>query len=1048
MGKGSGGSASTATEVDDNLVSSQVISIIDLISEGPIKGVVDDLKGVYLNDTAVISSSGTENYSGVDFKYNLGTEDQSYLSGFAGSSNEITVGVEVKYGTPVVRTITDSTTDRLNLVVGVSQLYSTDNGSIKYASVKLSAQVYKNGAWVEFGTMDLINKKVRSEYVQSIPFYDLPPVPFDIRVVRVTPDSSSTSIVNGTFWRSYSEIVDDKFKWPLAAYVGIKVDSKNFSGVPSRNYLVDGIICQVPSNYNPITRAYTGFWNGELKGEWTDNPAWILYDLLTSKRYGLGRRINESMIDKLALYSIGQFCDQLVDDGYGGQEPRMTCNINLTERISAYDMVHNICSIFRGMPIWDGLTLSAALDIPGDVKKTYNKSNVIGGFSYSASALKERHNAIEVTYVDKNNSYKKAVEYVSDDERINMDGLNATQIDAYGATTRGQARRAGLYILESEKLERWQVSFIVGQAGLFHRLYDIIEIADSEFWGQTIGGRIAEISSDMKTIKLDRTIELGTSQDGLFGYINETNLEFVKIPVQSISESGDSIILESTATGASVLGAWSLTVNNLGPRLFRCTSITENINDNNEVTYSILAVEHIPEKTSVIDNGVVFEETQKSLYGSTIGAPKNLSIEDTHGSTLGMYRAFWDSPATAKIIKFQVKISINGNFVLSANVDKSEFYFSDLPVGNYSISVRGMDVNTGELGEPAEGVFTIAVPLTPSSISWSTGNLTATLRAVTSLKSLGERYAWYFGGTEAAVVARTNYLGEAYILNKVDLMPNTTYWFGVVAVNDLGESGIRTVQVLTKFDSSDLEGLINQALPNTDYINQMNENIDGLSNLASLRVVDPNGTRPRITGVYVNAGNAELGQSSIIDFVADAMAISSPDTLERWLYFDTVGRQLIIQGDIRAVAGYLDNVTIRENCTILGTLNASHIEGDVSSSAFIPGKVLTKNNNSITIVYAGGMSYPVKLFIPYLNVTREGTGAASRLYIDFNGSHVIGGTSNVREYIGAIGFDIPAGATNQTITIYGNSIDDSETYPVQAFMIVASPIVSGRFSVS
>ncbi|QPX74990.1 putative tail tip protein [Serratia phage vB_SmaS_PhooPhighters] len=957
MGKGGGGSQHTPVEQDDNLKTSQIISIIDIWGEGTILGTVNGLKDVFLNDTAVMSESGEINIPGITYLWNNGTEDQDYLSGFDGSANIIPVGVTVKKDSPVVRTVTNSLVDRLSIILGTPALYEvSDNGDTNRTNLSLSVQVFEGGSWVEKGRLDWIDKKSRGEALAQVFIDDLPPTPFNIRVVRETDDSTSQKLANDSFWRSYTEIVDEKFRWPLTAYAGIKIDSKSFGGqVPRRNYRVKGLVVQIPSNYDPVNRTYAGFWDGEFKAAWTDNPAWIAYDVVTTKRYGLGRRVPAELFDKYFMYKVSMFCDQMVDDGFGGLEPRMTCNVNLTERRPARDVINDFYSIFRGMPVWDGMTYSGYIDTPDDPVYTYNRSNIKGKFTYSSSQRKDRHTALEVTFIDKKNNFKKETIYVQDDDLVNRYGFNLKKVDAFGCSTRGQAKRAGLYILETEKLERNIVSFSVGASGLFHLPGNIIEIADSSYYGASIGGRVLSFSQDKKTITLDREIEIPTGAVATFGYVsNERKVK--KIEIESYFDK--TIVLKSPADDIKEYSAWSLGINNSTTRLFRCMGITRT--DSGE--FGINAVEHIPEKTAIIDNGVIFDPPANSLYPDTIPAPTNILLEPSPDLLAGQYRAHWDTPRTARIINFQVKLMLLGAVVSSQIVDRPEVYYSELSIGNYVIQVRGID-QKGKMGAVAEAAFSIALPETPIDISWTSGNLTATLKPVTKpIRTIGEGYKWYFGNTEAEVIAQTNYLGEAFILNKVDLRPQTTYWFGCRAFNPIGISpGIRTVQIQTKFDSTDLEGLINQALPNTDYIKEINKDIDGLSDLATMRVVDKNGTNPRITGIYMNAGDAESGVASIIDFVADALAISSPDNLERWVYFDSVNRQLVIVGDIRARAGTLDNVTINESCVIKGKLSVANIEGYSMEGQSYEFTINTTGTRK-TINYAGNPQIPVRLF--------------------------------------------------------------------------------------
>lgn len=1047
MGKGGGSSAKTPVEQPDNLKSKQMISFVDIFCEGPIAGLKDGLKSVLIDGTAVINSSGKENISGVTMLYNKGTEDQDYLNGFPGSAAEIAVAVQVKKSQPITRTIGDTKCDRLRVTVYTDGLYRVENsGDTNRTDLRLSIQVLINGLWVEKERVDLINKKVRGEYSTSREIYDLPPAPFDVRVVRETSDDKPDNVqamANNSYWRSYTIINDQKYSWPLTAYAGLKFDSTNFSsGTPSRQYIIEGMIVQVPDNYDPVKRSYAGFWGGGFKAAYTNNPAWIIYDLIKSNRYGLGRYLID--VDESSLYKISQWCDQMVDNGLGVMEPRVTCNVYITSQKQAWSLLNDMCSVFRGMPVWNGTSLSFSLDYAADPVALYNNANVVDGkFSYASSAKEDRHSVIEVRYLDKENNYEQGTEYVTSDGLIARNGYNAKKVEAFGTDTRSQARRVGLYILETERLERKMISFTVGKQGLKHLPGQIIEIADSKYFGQNIGGRIISISSDRKTIELDREVEIPSNMDSYASLIGD-NRELIKIKIVSV-DSGKTKITLSTTCPASLarLSPWGILINNIGIKRWRCMGIKAN----NDGTYGINAVEHYPEKQSIIDNGVVFDPPKDSMYGSGIPPVENLSVESTPDSELGQVRAYWDTPKTARAINYMVKVTVNGEVLINKMIEDTEIFIKANKIGTYNISVRGISKD-GKMGEEVQAVFLISVPPKPISISWTAGNLTATLKPILSpLRTLGEQYEWFFGASEQEVLQMKYNLGFAFIMNKVDLRVNSEYWFGVRSVNSIGKSAITTVKIKTTFDSADLDGLINLSLPKTTYIQDINKDIAGLSELASLRVVDKNGGRPRITGVYVNAGNAENNLASVIDFVADAVSISSPDNLTRWVYFDSVNRRLVVAGDIRATTGDFNNCIIRENCTILGTLRADKIEGDVMSADLVPERVLSnRGGNQLTVTYFGGQPFQVKFFLQGVEWKSSGSqeGSAS-MRVSIDGGEEVYYTQNGN---GPVSFAVivPAGRTNVTIRFRADSLASNGGIAMNSFVAFAIPYGTRRFS--
>ncbi|EFB6180229.1 hypothetical protein FQF49_16650 [Escherichia coli] len=495
MGKGSS-KGHTPREAKDNLKSTQLLSVIDAISEGPVEGPVDGLKSVLLNSTPVLDSEGNTNISGVTVVFRAGEQEQTPPEGFESSGSETVLGTEVKYDTPITRTITSANIDRLRFTFGVQALVeTTSKGDRNPSEVRLLVQIQRNGGWVTEKDIT-IKGKTTSQYLASVVVDNLPPRPFSIRMRRMTPDSTTDQLQNKTLWSSYTEIIDVKQCYPNTALVGVQVDSEQFgSQQVSRNYHLRGRILQVPSNYNPQTRQYSGIWDGTFKPAYSNNMAWCLWDMLTHPRYGMGKRLGAADVDKWALYVIGQYCDQSVPDGFGGTEPRITCNAYLTTQRKAWDVLSDFCSAMRCMPVWNGQTLTFVQDRPSDKVWTYNRSNVVmpddgAPFRYSFSALKDRHNAVEVNWIDPNNGWETATELVEDTQAIARYGRNVTKMDAFGCTSRGQAHRAGLWLIKTELLETQTVDFSVGAEGLRHVPGDVIEICDDDYAGISIGGRV------------------------------------------------------------------------------------------------------------------------------------------------------------------------------------------------------------------------------------------------------------------------------------------------------------------------------------------------------------------------------------------------------------------------------------------------------------------------------------------------------------------------------------------------------------------------------
>ena len=612
MGKGRGGGGHTPVEAKESGRSKQLVKIVEVISEGEVYGLADGMKSIYFDKTPVQNKDGSYNFKNVQVEGRVGSQVQDLMAGFNTSEKEVGVGTLVKKNLPITRTVTDSKVSRLRLTIGVQSLFKQeDNGDTNGASVNFIITIGSRTYPVS------ISGKYSSQYLQHHTFDNLPSVPFIVKVERTTDDSTTQRLQNNTIWSSYTEIIDTEFAYPNTALMGVKFDSEYFSNIPTRTYDLLGLKVKVPSNYDTHTRKYTGMWDGTFKIDWTDNPAWVLYDVVTNKRYGLGGRLGEFGADKWALYQVAQYCDQLVPDGFGGQEPRFTCNVWLTEQRSAYQVINDICSIFRAMPVWNGQQLTVVMDRPADPVWTYTNANVDeNGFSYTFSARKSRHNAIQVEYSDKDNGYEKAIEYVSDDEEIRKHGLNVKKITAFGCTSRGQAHRTGLWLLQTEKLETKTVTFTVGAEGLMHVPGDIIKVADTYYAGTNVGGRVLSVNG--KKVTLDR--EISVNGNSYFSYINaQAKHQDIKI----ISVNGAEVTLDQAPAGLESYGVWSLSTQQVTSQLFKALSVKEETKGK----YTITALQHEPQKEAIVDNGAKFEPKATSILAvpqvSNIGVTVN-----------------------------------------------------------------------------------------------------------------------------------------------------------------------------------------------------------------------------------------------------------------------------------------------------------------------------------------------------------------------------------------------------------------------------------------
>ncbi|HGG2776132.1 TPA: phage tail protein [Escherichia coli] len=798
MGKGSS-KGHTPREAKDNLKSTQLLSVIDAISEGPIEGPVDGLKSVLLNSTPVLDTEGNTNISGVTVVFRAGEQEQTPPEGFESSGSETVLGTEVKYDTPITRTITSANIDRLRFTFGVQALVeTTSKGDRNPSEVRLLVQIQRNGGWVTEKDIT-IKGKTTSQYLASVVVGNLPPRPFNIRMRRMTPDSTTDQLQNKTLWSSYTEIIDVKQCYPNTALVGVQVDSEQFgSQQVSRNYHLRGRILQVPSNYNPQTRQYSGIWDGTFKPAYSNNMAWCLWDMLTHPRYGMGKRLGAADVDKWALYVIGQYCDQSVPDSFGGTEPRITCNAWLTTQRKAWDVLSDFCSAMRCMPVWNGQTLTFVQDRPSDKVWTYNRSNVVmpddgAPFRYSFSALKDRHNAVEVNWIDPNNGWETATELVEDTQAIARYGRNVTKMDAFGCTSRGQAHRAGLWLIKTELLETQTVDFSVGAEGLRHVPGDVIEICDDDYAGISIGGRVLAVNSQTRTLTLDREITLPSSGTTLISLVDGSGNP-VSVEVQSVTD-GVKVKVSRVPDGVAEYSVWGLKLPTLRQRLFRCVSIREN----DDGTYAITAVQHVPEKEAIVDNGAHFDGDQSgTVNGVTPPAVQHLTAEVTADSGEYQVLARWDTPKVVKGVSFMLRLTVTADdgserLVSTARTTETTYRFRQLALGRYTLTVRAVNA-WGQQGDPASVSFRIAAPAAPSQIELTPGYFQITATPHLAVYDPTVQFEFWFSEKRIAdirqVETSARYLGTAlyWIAASINIRPGHDYYFYVRSVNTVGKS--------------------------------------------------------------------------------------------------------------------------------------------------------------------------------------------------------------------------------------------------------------------
>ncbi|EOM6293325.1 phage tail protein, partial [Escherichia coli] len=882
-----------------------------------------------------------------------------------------------------------------------------------------------------------------------------------------------------------------------------------------------GRIIQVPSNYDPEKRTYSGIWDGSLKPAYSNNPAWCLWDMLTHPRYGMGKRLGAADVDKWALYAIAQYCDQTVPDGFGGTEPRMTFNAYLSQQRKAWDVLSDFCSAMRCMPVWNGQTLTFVQDRPSDVVWPYTNSDVVVddngvGFRYSFSALKDRHTAVEVNYTDPQNGWQTSTELVEDPEAILRYGRNLLKMDAFGCTSRGQAHRAGLWVIKTGLLETQTVDFTLGSQGLRHTPDDIIEICDNDYAGTLTGGRVLSIDAATRTLTLDREVTLPETGTSAVNLINGSGKP-VSVDITA-HPAPDRIQVSTLPDGVETYGVWGLSLPSLRRRLFRCVSIRENTDG----TFAITAVQHVPEKEAIVDNGASFEPQSGSLNSVIPPAVQHLTVEVSAADGQYLAQAKWDTPRVVKGVRFSLRLTsgkgTDARLVTTAITADTEHRFSGLPLGEYTLTVRAIN-SYGQQGEPATTTFRIAAPAAPSRIELTPGYFQITATPHLAVYDPTVQFEFWFSEKRIAdirqVETAARYLGSAlyWIAASINIKPGHDYYFYIRSVNTVGKSAfVEAVgrasddaegyldffkgeigkthlaqELWTQIDNGQLApdlaeirtSITNVSNEITQTVNKKLENqsaaiqqiqkvqVDTNNNLNSMWAVklqQMQDGRLYIAGIGAGIENTPAGMQSQVLLAADRIAMINPangntkpmfvgqgdqifmnEVFLKYLTAPTItsggnppafsltpdgrltAKNADISGNVNANSGTLNNVTINENCRVLGKLSANQIEGDLVKTV---GKAFPRDSRAperwpsgtITVRVYDDQPFDRQIVIPAVAFSgakheKEHTDIYSscRLIVRKNGAEIYNRTAldNTLIYSGVI--DMPAGHGNMTL---------------------------------
>ena len=881
-----GGSKPRQPKIEkDSLASISTAKILYGLAEGEISGLVDGAKSIKLDDTPLLNDAGQPNFVddkeklAVKWDFRSGSNNQDYIQGFPDVANEKPVGVQLRQATPYVKQINDINLSAIVVRVSFGALRNQKtNGDITGTTVKYRIDLMTDNGAYQTVIDGNVTAKTSDKYERSHRI-DLPKAKngWLVKVTRITPDSTSDLLSNAMSIEAITEIIDVKLAYPNTAMLGIQYDARTFSNIAKLAVRCRGKLLKIPSNYDPVGRTYNGIWDGTFKTAYSNNPAWVFYDICLNWRYGLGRRLDASMIDKWALYQIARYCDEMVSDGLGGQEPRFAVNVYLQSQQDAFTVLQSLSSIFRGMAYWNGEQVTVTVDAPQTPVYTFSCANVVDGiFNYTGTRARDRHTVAKVAWDNPKNDFKTEYEPVRDEYAIAKYGINQLDINMMGCTSQGQAQRAGLWALKSEQLENRQVSFSIGLDGMLERIKPsaIIAISDEVFAGRANGGRIVAISGDKKTITLDRAV---TANVGDTLVINNSDGVAERQTISAIN--GADITVSVAFDKPEAQHIWAIDSPNLRLMLFKIISIKQN----DDLTHTITAIQHEPQKYAAVDSGAYVQPQRVSVVEPNIvAAPEAVAIgqfeRQIQGQTVVTMTIGWTQvkDAVSYIVEFKRD---DGNWVKLA------------PQGGLSVDVEGVYAGNYLARVTAVNAYDLQSMPKTSMLTAVVGKL-GTPPSLASLKATGILFGMQLDWLFAQGSSDTNYteiqvasapdtnvalLGTyAYPTNTATingLQGNLTQYYRGRIVDKLGNVSPWTAWVkgVTSADASKVLDLLNGQITESQLYKDLGAKIDKIGMLETGLSAE---VQNRINAI--NATNAAIDKE-----ISDRQAAITAEITER-----------------------------------------------------------------------------------------------------------------------------------------------------------------------
>lgn len=876
----------------DSVASTSTAKLLYGLAEGEVWGLVNGGKSIRLDGTPLLDDAGNSNFEGVTWDFRHGTNEQEYIKGFPDVSNETPINVELRSTQPWIKAFTDTQLSAVRIRFKWNRLSKTDpeNGDVKGYKIQYAIDLQTNGgAYIE-----VLNTKIEdktSAGYERTHRIDLPKstTGWQIRVRRITPNDPSEYVQDDMLIDAVAEVIDVKLRYPNTALLGLQYNAETFSSIAKLEAHVRGSIIRVPANYDPVTRTYNGIWDGTFKDAYTNNPAWIYFDLCTQWRYGLGERLDITMIDKWSLYALGQYCDQMVSDGQGGLEPRFTCNVYLQKQVDAYQVLQNIGGIFRAMSYWNGERIVLDADVPQDPVYTFSRANVIdGNFEYTGTRARDRHTLAKVAWDNPLNRFETEYEYIRDEKAMAKFGVKVLDLSAFGCTSQAQAQRAGLWALKTEQLETRQVSFGVGLDGFIPQVGNIINVSDELFAGRANGGRVSAVSDAQYVVTVDRDIVANAGDvlivNGGGGQSERRNISNVV---------GNRITVTAPFTSAEREHVWAIETADLKLMRFRVMSIAQN----DDATFNITAIQHEPQKYDAIDFGTDVKPTDISIINpDVVNAPASVAITSRHrvvqGQTITTLVIGWAQVSGAVAYDVEWRKD-DGSWVKVPRTGNVSVEIEGVYSGNYLARVRSVsafDVQSqpttsmltavqGKIGLPPKVLaLTATGVLFGIELKWGFGagagdsaytEIETGSAPNTNVKLLGQ---YSYPTNTHAVTGLQGNLAQSYRARLVDKLGFKSDWSAWVTgttddsadkILDLLDGQITETQLY-----QDLGTKINQIGSNKSSIETQQTSINGLNAQYTIKL-DVNG--------YVG-GIGLANDGNVIDFAvrADKFYIAPP----------------------------------------------------------------------------------------------------------------------------------------------------------------------------